>query len=129
MDVLTLRGDAARARTAGDIVVSGEWIFINNVLPIDLDNDRTALPEYIEEQTLKVFSNLDVLLAKVGAAKTDIVSVKVAITRFDELFKRFEQAYETYFDKGRAPTRGCIGVVALTRGAQVSMDFVVHRPK
>jgi enamine deaminase RidA (YjgF/YER057c/UK114 family) len=128
MDFLTLRGDAARARTAADIVVVGEWAFINNVLPIDLDDDEMALPEYIEEQTLKVFANLEVMLAKIGATKNDVVSVKAAITRMDQLGKRFEQAYEGFFEPGHLPTRGLVGVSHLTRFAQVSMDFVVRMP-
>ena len=126
MDFLTLRDNAARARTASDAVVVGEWAFINNVLPIDFEDDGVALPEYIEEQTLKVFANLEIILARIGATKNDVVSVRVAVTRMDQLFKRFEQAYEGFFEAGRLPTRSCVGVVHLTRGAQVSMDFVVR---
>jgi 2-iminobutanoate/2-iminopropanoate deaminase len=129
MDFLTLRGEAARARSASDAVLVGEWAFIDNVLPIDLDDDSVPLPEYIEEQTLKVLSNLDVILARIGATRKDVVTVRVAITRFEQLFKRFELAYDGAFEAGRLPSRSCIGVVALTRGAQVAMDFVIHRPK
>lgn len=128
MDHLTLRGEAARARSASDAVVVGEWAFVNNVLPIDLEDDSVPLPEYIEEQTLKVLSNLDVILARIGASRKDVVSVRAAITRLEQLLKRFELAYDGAFDAGRMPTRSVIGVVALTRGAQVSMDFVVRLP-
>lgn len=128
MDFLTLRGESARAHSASDAVVVGEWAFVNNVLPVDLDDDAVPLPEYIEEQTLKVLSNLDVILSRIGASRTDVVSVRVAVTRLEQLSKRFELAYERAFEAGRLPTRSVIGVVALTRGAQVAMDFTVRLP-
>jgi 2-iminobutanoate/2-iminopropanoate deaminase len=128
MDYLTLRGEAARARSASDAVVVGEWAFINGVLPVDLDDDSAPLPEYIEEQTLKVLSNLDVILARIGATRKDVVSVRAAVTRLDQLSKRFELAYAGAFEAGRLPTRSVIGVVALTRSAQISMDFIVRLP-
>ena len=126
MDFLTLRGDAARAHTASDVVVAGEWAFVSNVLPIDLDNDRTPLPEYIEEQTLTVLANLERLLVRIGATRRDVVSVRVSLTNFDKMFPRFERVYEGFFAPGHLPARSCVGVTHLTRGAQVAMDFVVR---
>jgi enamine deaminase RidA (YjgF/YER057c/UK114 family) len=124
---ILLHPEAGRASVRSDIVTVGEWAFISGLLPADLDNDRTPLPEYIEEQTQKVFANLERLLAQIGATKDDVVSVCVALTRFDKLYERMERVYADYFPAGRRPTRSLVGVTHLTRGAQIQMDFVIRR--
>jgi enamine deaminase RidA (YjgF/YER057c/UK114 family) len=124
---IVLHPEAGRATVRSDIVTVGEWAFISGLLPTDLENDRAPLPEYIEEQTQKVFANLELLLAKIGATKDDVVSVRVALTRFDKLYERMERVYADYFAAGRRPTRSLSGVTHLTRGAQVEMDFVIRR--
>ena len=126
MDFVILRDEAERARSVSDMVVADGWAFINNVLPVDLDNDRAALPEYVEEQTRKILANLEAILARIGATRSDVASVRVCLTNFEAMFKRFDGAYAGFFDPARQPTRSCIGVTHLTRSAQVAMDFVVR---
>ena len=48
MPLITTRREAARAALGSDIVMAGGWGFISNLLPIDLDDDRTPLPEGVE---------------------------------------------------------------------------------
>ena len=54
--------ETMRAAFGSDIVMVNGWGFISNLLPIDLESDRTPLPEGVERQVAKVFANLDVLL-------------------------------------------------------------------
>ena len=124
---ILLHPESRRASVRSDIVTVGEWAFISGLLPADLDNDRAPLPEYIEEQTQQVFANLERLLAEIGATKDDVVSVSVALTRFDKLYERMERIYADYFPAGRCPARSLVGVTHLTRGAQIQMDFVIRR--
>jgi 2-iminobutanoate/2-iminopropanoate deaminase len=105
--------------------MAGGWGFIANLLPIDLDNDRTPLPEGVERQVQKIFANLDVLLGAAGLARDNIVSVHVYLTEFARLYERMNAAYLGGFPPDRMPARSCIGVADLVRGAQVAMDFVL----
>jgi 2-iminobutanoate/2-iminopropanoate deaminase len=129
MAFITTRRGAARAALGSDIVMAGGWGFIANLLPIDLENDRTPLPEGVERQVTKIFANLDVLLGAAGLARDNIVSVRVYLTEFARLYERMNAAYLGSFPPGRMPARSCIGVADLVRGAQVAMDFVLCEAK
>lgn len=126
-DFLTLRHEAARARTASDIVLAGDFAFVSGVLPIDLDDDRRPLSEYIEEQTEQCLANLEAIIARAGLNRNAVVSVHIAMTDLAQLYERMNSRYESFFAPGHLPTRSCIGVAALPRGAQIQMDFVVRR--
>jgi 2-iminobutanoate/2-iminopropanoate deaminase len=115
----------ARAKYASDIVVAGSWGFISGLGPIDLDDDRTPLPEGIERQTRKVLANLEALLRAAGLHKDNVVSVRVSLVEYPRLYERMNAAYLGFFDPGRLPARSVVGVGHLTRGAQIEMDFVL----
>jgi 2-iminobutanoate/2-iminopropanoate deaminase len=115
----------ARARHGSDIVIAGGWGFISGLGPIDLDDDRTPLPEGIERQTRKILANLERLLAAAGLAKQNVVSVRVSLVEYPRLYDRMNAAYAGFFDPELLPARSAVGVAHLTRGAQVEMDFVL----
>lgn len=125
MGFVTTRSDAARSAFASDVVLVNGWGFISNLLPIDLENDRTPLPEGVERQVQKIFANLDVLLKEAGLGRENVVSVRVYLTEFPRLYDRMNAAYAGSFAAGRLPARSCIGVANLVRGSQVAMDFVL----
>jgi len=125
MGFITTRGDAARSALGSDVVLVNGWGLIANLLPIDLDNDRTPLPEGVERQVQKVFANLDVLLGQAGLGRENVVGVRVYLTEFPRLYDRMNAAYAGFFAAGRLPARSCIGVTNLVRGSQVAMDFVL----
>ena len=127
MEFLTLRPDAARSGVTSDVATVGDWVFIAGQGPIDLDDDRTPLPEMVEAQTLKVLANAETLLRRVGLARGHLVSVRVFIVNFPRFAERVNEAYREFFAGGRLPVRTCVGVSHLTRGALVEMDFVAHR--
>jgi enamine deaminase RidA (YjgF/YER057c/UK114 family) len=91
-----------------------------------LNDDAVALPEYIEDQTAKVLTNLSAILVAAGLTKDHVVSVRVSIIDYERLFARMNAAYVGFFNANRLPARSCVGVAALTRGASVEMDFVVR---
>lgn len=125
MPFVTARSEAARAPLGSDVVIVNGWGFVSNLLPIDLESDRTPLPEGVERQVQKIFANLDMLLAGVGLGKENVVSVRVYLTEFQRLYERMNAAYVGYFPAGKLPARSCLGVTNLVRGAQVAMDFVL----
>jgi 2-iminobutanoate/2-iminopropanoate deaminase len=121
-DFITLRAESARARTGSDLVIAGGWGFVSNVLPIDLANDRTPLPEQVEAQTRKVLANLDTILEAKGLRRDQVVAVRIALVDLPRFEERMETVYAGFFAAGRLPARSVVGVAALPRGALVAMD-------
>jgi enamine deaminase RidA (YjgF/YER057c/UK114 family) len=129
MPFITPRKEAARAALGSDIVLAGGWGFVSNLLPIDLGNDRTPLPEGIEPQVRQIFANLDALLAATSMSRDNVVSVRVHLTELPRLYERMNAAYAGAFAADRLPARSVVGVANLVRGAQVMMDFVLCEAK
>jgi 2-iminobutanoate/2-iminopropanoate deaminase len=121
-DFITLRAESARARTGSDLVIAGGWGFVSNVLPIDLANDRTPLPEQVEAQTRKVLANLDTILKAKGLRRDQVVAVRIALVDLPRFEERMETVYAGFFAAGRLPARSVVGVATLPRGALVAMD-------
>ncbi len=127
MDFLSLNQAGARARVASDVVQVDGWAVIAGVLPIDLTDDRVALPEYIEAQTAKVLANAELLLGAAGLGKQHIVAVRISLVDLPRFYPRMNAVYESFFPPGRLPARSCVGVGALIRSALVEMDFWARR--
>jgi 2-iminobutanoate/2-iminopropanoate deaminase len=102
------------------------WGFISGLGPVDLQNASVPLPEMIEAQTRKILSNLEALLKPRGLARTDVVSVRIHLIEFKRLHERARVTFNEFFTGPRQPARSWVGVSALTRGAQIEMDFVVR---
>lgn len=125
-EFITSRADAARAERGSDLVIAGGWAFANNVLPIDLANDRTPLPEQVEAQTRKVLANFDAIVKAKGLSRDQVVAVRIAVTDLPRFEERIETAYAGFFAAGRLPARSVFGVASLPRGALIAMDFTLY---
>jgi enamine deaminase RidA (YjgF/YER057c/UK114 family) len=123
---VTVAADSARSRLASDVVIAGGLAFMSGVRAVDLNNDRVPLPEKVEAQVEKIFFNLDAVLKAAGLERRNIVSVRVHLTNFEQLYERVNAAYMRCIGLDPLPARTCVGVTHLTRGAQVEMDFVVR---
>ena len=126
MEFISTRNEAARSRLTSDLVLVDGWGFVAGLQPIDLDNDRTPLPEQVEAQTRKVLANLERILAAAELDRENVVAVRVALVDLPRLYDRMASAYAGYFPPDRLPAMSCIGAAALPRGALVAMDVVVR---
>lgn len=118
----------AAAPASAEIVLAGGLAFVDGVIANDRHNARTALPEWVEMQTEKIFSNLDEILAPHGLTRAHVVSVRVNLVQYERLHARFDIAWaQCMADSSAKPSRSCVGVSALPRSALVSMDFVLAR--
>jgi len=127
-EFITTRPDAQRAGHGSDLVLIDGWGAISGVLPIDLGNDRTHLPEQVEAQTKKVLANLETILAARGLGTESVVAVRIALVDLPRLQERMETAYAGFFPANRLPARSVVGVSHLPRGALVAMDFTLRIP-
>jgi enamine deaminase RidA (YjgF/YER057c/UK114 family) len=123
---VTLRDGAARAALGADLVLADGWGFASGLLPIDLADDRAALPEMVEDQLGKAFANLETILAARGLGKGNVVSVRIHVVDLKRFHERVDAAYRGFFAAGRLPARSVVGVSALPRGALVSVDVIVR---
>lgn len=124
---IAARADSARACYASEWVIADGIGFLQGVGPIDLENDKIALPEMIEEQTKKTLANIEKLLQSHGMNRDNVVSVRIHITDYKRFYDRMNTAYAGFFKAGRLPARSCVGVSHLTRGSLIEMDVVVYR--
>jgi 2-iminobutanoate/2-iminopropanoate deaminase len=104
------------------------WIFVTGQLPLDPADDDAAIPEGVENQTVKVFENLSIVLKGVGLGLSDVVSARVFLTHFERDYQRMNAVYASYFPPDRRPARTCVGVTALARGCLVEIDLLARRP-
>lgn len=125
-EYVTVNERAARAPYAADLVVADGWGFASGLLPVDLADDRVALPEMVEDQLKKAFANLETILAARGLAREHVVSVRVNVVDLKRFHERVDAAYKGLFAPGRLPARSVVGVSALPRGALVSVDVIVR---
>jgi reactive intermediate/imine deaminase len=104
------------------------WVFVTGQLPIDPDVDSMPLPEGIEAQTHKVFSNLKRVLSELGLGLEHVLCARVFLTDFYGDYEAMNEVYASYFPEDRRPARTCVGVTGLARAALVEIDFIARRP-
>jgi 2-iminobutanoate/2-iminopropanoate deaminase len=125
MNVITVNQQSNRARVGSDIVLVNGWGLTSGLGPVELENDRTPLPEGIERQTAKILSNLEILLKAAGLGRENVVAVRIYLVDAPRLLERLNDAYAGFFAADRLPARTVIGVNHLTRGSQIEMEFVL----
>lgn len=103
------------------------FVFITGQMPTWPDDDAKPLPEGIEAQTRRVMDNLILVLNGVGLGLEHVVNVRAYLTRFEQDYGPMNAVYRSYFPPGRLPSRTCVGVTGLARGALVEIDMVAKR--
>jgi 2-iminobutanoate/2-iminopropanoate deaminase len=123
---LNLAPESRRASLASDIVEVDGWAFLSGVSPADLHDDKKPIPELVEDQTRKIFANLEELLGKSGLNLKHVISVRIYVVEYKRFHERIDRTYARILGDLR-PARGVVGVSDLPRGALVQMDFVARR--
>jgi 2-iminobutanoate/2-iminopropanoate deaminase len=102
-------------------IVAGDLVFLSG--QIALDPDRGRLVEgSIEDETRRVLSNLEAVLATESLTMDAIVRTTVYLTDLAN-FPRVNQVYAEYFTEP-FPARATVQVAALPRGARVEIDAI-----
>ncbi|HTC09241.1 MAG TPA: RidA family protein [Acetobacteraceae bacterium] len=103
------------------------FVFITGQMPTLPEDDSAPLPEGIEAQTRRVMDNLTLVLKGLGLGLGHVVNVRAYLTRFEQDYAPMNAVYRGYFPPGRLPSRTCVGVTGLARGALVEVDMVAKR--
>ena len=103
------------------------WVFLTGQMPTWPGEPDRPLPDGIENQTRRVMDNLIIVLEGMGLGLENVVQARVYITQFERDYEAMNEAYRSYFEKGKLPARTCIGVSALAVGALVEIDVLARR--
>lgn len=122
-----LAGVAAPVSPSSHAVEIDGWVFLTGQFGRDLDRPELPLPDGIAAQTERTLQNMQRLLRQLGLGLEHMVSVRVFLTRFDEDYAAMNQVYAGFFPEGRRPTRTCVGVTGLVRGARIEIDGIARR--
>jgi 2-iminobutanoate/2-iminopropanoate deaminase len=104
------------------------WVFVTGQMPFTGTANDSPYPEGIEAQTRQVMENLKRVLAGCGLELSNVVAVRIFLTRFRDDYEPMNRVYAGYFAQGRRPARTCVGVTDLARGARVEIDMIARRP-
>ncbi|MGE0719689.1 MAG: RidA family protein [Alphaproteobacteria bacterium] len=107
------------------VAVDG-WVFLTGQIGRDLDLPDGPLFEGIAAQTAQALRNMDRVLSGLGGSLASLVSVRVFLTRFDEDYAAMNAAYAPFFPEGTRPTRTCVGVTGIVKGALVEIDGIAR---
>ena len=104
------------------------WVFVTGQMPFTGTANDSPYPEGLEAQTRQVMENLKRVLAGCGLELSNVVAVRIFLSRFRDDYEPMNRVYAGYFAQGRRPARTCVGVTDLARGARVEIDMIARRP-
>ena len=104
------------------------WVFITGQMPTDPNDPTAPLPDGVEAQTIRVMENLKLVLAGLGLSLQNVTMVRAYLTEFDRDYAVMNKTYESFFEKGKLPSRTCVGVSGLAVNALVEIDLIARRP-
>lgn len=91
---------------------------------IALDPETGALVgSNVEEETERVFQNLEAVLEAAGSSLAKVVRCTVYLKDMGE-FARVNEVYGRWFEGADPPARACVEVAALPKGARVEIDCI-----
>jgi len=106
--------------------IAAGLVFISGQLPLD-ERGLSLCDAPFEVQARRVLRNVDACLKAVGSARTDLVQVRVYITRIDD-WPTFDAVYADWIGAHK-PARVVVPSPSLHHGAAVEVEAVaLHRP-
>lgn len=123
----TLPGFPPPVSPSSHAVEADGWVFFTGLLGRDLSDPDAPLPDGAAAQVRVALASLRRGLEALGMGMEHVVSMRVYLTRFEEDYAAMNAAYAEAFAPDARPTRTCVGVTALARGAVVELDAVARR--
>lgn len=103
------------------ILVEG-FLFISGMMPI-VPETGELVPATIEEQARQIMKNIDAVLKEADMTAENVIKTTCFLSNIDD-FAAFNEIYGSYFT-GK-PTRSCIAVRDLPKGALVEVEVIAH---
>ena len=103
--------------------VSGNLIFTSGQIPLDPETGVLE-GENITEQTHRVCKNLEAVLSAAGGSLKNTVKTVCYLSDMAN-FAAFNEVYSEYFTEN--PSRSCVAVKALPKGALVEVEVIAEK--
>jgi 2-iminobutanoate/2-iminopropanoate deaminase len=103
--------------------ISGGFLITAGQIPL-IPESMGMVEGPIEDQTIRVLTNLDAVLAEAGVDWNAVVKTTVYLTDLGD-FGAFNGVYEEHL-KGAKPARSTVQVAALPKGAKVEIELIAE---
>ncbi len=120
-----IRTDAAPAAVGpySQAVAVDGWLWVSGQIPLDPATGELVSGD-IDAATRRVLDNLKAVIEAAGAGLDQAVRVTIYLTDLGR-FETVNSVYAEYFT-GSPPSRACVEVSRLPKGAEVEIDAVVQ---
>ena len=118
--VITDRAPAAVGAYSQAVVRDG-WVWCSGQIPLDPKTGQLTGGD-IKEATRRAMDNLGAVLAAAGSGWQGVVRCTIYLVRMSD-FPQVNEVYASYFTES-PPSRACVEVSALPKGAEVEIDAV-----
>lgn len=99
---------------------AGNIVFVSGQIPVNAQTGLMA--ETIEEQTEQSLNNVKNILEANGLTMANVIKTSVFLADLSD-FAAMNKVYETFF-KAPFPTRSCVQVAAIPKGAKVEIECI-----
>lgn len=99
----------------------GQFVYTSGQVALDPASGQ-LVGEEVQEQTRRVFQNLQAVLAEAGTSLANVVKTTVFLTTMSD-FQAMNAVYATYFS-GMTPARSTVAVAELPRQALVEIECI-----
>ena len=104
-------------------VLAGEWLYCSGQIALEPNEGFLVGNGDIDLETKQVLKNLEAVLNKAGATNSQVVRTTIYLTDLND-FNRVNKIYSETFTGIVFPSRACVEVSALPKGARVEIDCV-----
>lgn len=124
-----IAGFPASMSPSSHLTESQGFISVTGQFARNLQSPDDPLPDGIEAQTRKTLENLVCYLKSVELTLNNILSMRVFLLRFERDYESMNEVYKQFFPERYRPTRTCVGVSGLVRGALIEVDCLAVRER
>ena len=103
-------------------VKHGNLVFLSGQIPLD-PQTMTLVEGGIQEQTRRVFSNLQAVAVAAGASLDDALKGNISLTDLNDFAAVNDVMAEVFAEP--FPARACVQVAALPKGADVEIEVIL----
>lgn len=103
-------------------VKHGNLVFLSGQIPLD-PGTMELVAGGIQEQTRRVFSNLQAVAVAAGASLDDALKVNISLTDLNDFAAVNDVMKEVFAEP--FPARACVQVAALPKGANVEIEVIL----
>jgi 2-iminobutanoate/2-iminopropanoate deaminase len=102
----------------------GQFLYASGQIPLD-PTTGNMVGTTVQEQTERVFQNIQAVLASAGGSLANIVKTTVFLTSMSN-FADMNAVYARYFEGtgGQLPARSTVAVAELPRNALVEIEYI-----